>query len=128
MNALCLLNHQLTENQRDELKTTFGGEAIVYPPPETADLWAQLPTDDISAELLLPFTQWIDIYASSGMPIVIQGEAGAVTALVCYCLKLGLIPLHSVTRREATETRSGETVQRSYIFRHIRFRRYALIS
>ena len=123
MNALWLLNHQLTENQRDELKTTFGVEAI-----ETADLWAQLPTDDISAELLLPFTQWIDSYASSGMPIVIQGEAGAVTALVCYCLKLGLIPLHSVTRREATETRSGETVQRSYIFRHIRFRRYALIS
>ena len=57
MNALCLLNHQLTENQRDELKTTFGVEAIVYPPPETADFWAQLPPHDISAEFLLLFTQ-----------------------------------------------------------------------
>lgn len=127
MNALCLLNHQLTENQKDELKTAFGAETIVYPPKEIADLWAQLPPDDISAELLLPFTDWIDEHACAGMPVVIQGEAGAVVALVGYCLKHGLIPLHSVTRREAAEVRDGETVHRSYIFRHIRFRRYALI-
>jgi hypothetical protein len=124
VNAYCLLNHVLTANQIGELKNDFGVERIMYPEPELSAAWSNIPTEKtLTADHLLPFSRWLSA-ANKGDVVILQGEAGAAFALVDFCLSRGLVPLHSVTRRIARESREGEKVLRSQVFEHVCFRRY----
>jgi hypothetical protein len=124
VNAYCLLNHVLTANQIGELENNFGVERIIYPEPELSAAWGNIPTEKtLTTGHLLPFSRWLSA-ATNGDVVVLQGEAGATFALVDFCLSRGLVPLHSVTRRIAQESREGEKVLRSHVFEHVCFRRY----
>lgn len=124
MNALCLLNHRLTDNQIQELKINWNCNEIIYPPESISLFWAQIPDKDISQDLLQPVVDWVKNVSHSDDLIIVQGEFGATYALVSWCFDHDLIPVHSVTKRVAEEEREGETVFRSYVFKHIRFRKY----
>ncbi|GHS91085.1 hypothetical protein FACS1894107_03730 [Planctomycetales bacterium] len=122
--AYVLLNHQLTDRQIAELRDDFGAVEIMPAPENLAAQWASIPTDrELTAAMLAPFIDWLNAAAPADV-VVIQGEFGAVFALVDYALRRGLLPLHSVTKRVAHETRDGEIVRRSYVFEHVLFRRY----
>ena len=41
--TFCLLNHELTENQKKELITDFHTSKIIYPSEEISTLWSQIP-------------------------------------------------------------------------------------
>jgi hypothetical protein len=128
MTAYCLLNHALTEKQTTELKDRFGSSRIMYPEAELSAAWSNVPTGEtLSAEYLSPFVRWIS-GADKGDILVIQGEAGAVFALVDFALDRGLVPLHSVTQRIARENRDGEKVIRTHVFEHLCFRPYRYFS
>jgi hypothetical protein len=127
INAYCLLNHTLTANQEAELKNNFGVEHIVCPQAELSAAWSAVPAEKtLGADYLLPFVRWLST-AKKGDVIVLQGEAGSTFALVDFALSRGLVPLHSVTRRAAGESREGEKVLRFHIFEHVCFRRYERI-
>lgn len=125
--AFCLLNHVLTENQTTDLKEIWHCEKIMYPPEHISAFWAQIPEADITGDLLRSVTEWLESETVKGDIVVIQGEFGATFAMVDWCMKRGLVPVHSVTQRVSEEKRDGETVYRSYIFKHIRFRKYRKI-
>jgi hypothetical protein len=123
-NAFCLLNHQLTAKQIEELTRSSGSERINYPPEELAALWSAIPTDcELKAAHLAPFLAWLG-EAREGDLVVLQGEFGAAFALVDFALQRGLVPVYAVTKRVAEESRDGEVVRRTYIFEHVCFRRY----
>ncbi|GBU24447.1 hypothetical protein R83H12_01077 [Fibrobacteria bacterium R8-3-H12] len=122
-----LLNHTLTDKQKRELKEIFGASDIILPPQEISDFWQQIPTDaEISEELLEPILKWL-LTAKNGDILVIQGEFGSTFAIADWALGRGLTALHSVTERVATESRDGEVVQRSYVFEHVRFRKFVYL-
>jgi len=122
--AYCLLNHELTAKQREELFQDFGVERVVAPPAEAAALWGNMPTGaSLSRAALEPITGWLAA-AAPGSVVVLQGEAGAAFALVDFALGRGLAPVYAVTARVARESREGEKVLRSYVFEHVRFRTY----
>lgn len=126
MTAYCLLNHALTAAQEKELAALWGCSSIAYPPLDVAEEWAQMPHTEITAEVLRPFTDWL-FAAESGSPVVLQGEAGATFALVGWCLDRALVPLHALSRRETVETREGDEVKKTAVFRHEKFRRYVRV-
>ena len=124
MKAYCLLNHELTENQKNELLTRFNCQSIIYREKELTAIWSQIPAvESIDLSVIKAVTDWLGD-AQEGDVLIIQGEFGATFMLVDYALKNKMIPLHAVTKRVATEQRNGETVQRQYIFEHVCFRRY----
>lgn len=124
MKAYCLLNHELTENQKNELFTKFNCESIIYPEKELSAIWSQIPAvESIDLSVIKAVTDWLG-NTQEGDVLIIQGEFGSTFMLVDYALKNKMIPLHAVTKRVATEQRNGETVQRQYIFEHVCFRRY----
>lgn len=124
-NVLCLLNHELTEKQRIELSNGYAVDEILVPPPALKTLWASIPTgESLSRSIFSPIVHWLGDTSRSGDYLVIQGEFGATFFLIEYAFAQHLIPLHSVTKRIAQETRVAEIVYRSYVFEHIRFRRY----
>ena len=54
--CFCLLNHNLTQKQIDELKSKYTVTDIVYPPQKIAELWLQIPTKERiqRKEIILP--------------------------------------------------------------------------
>jgi CRISPR-associated Csx2 family protein len=123
----CLLNHELTERQLNELLATYETDKVVYPPDAVKNEWSNIPTDNhINKGCLNDIISWLkSANADAGDVIIIQGEFGATFAVVDYALQKGIIPLHSVTKRIEKEHREGETVYREYVFEHVCFREYA---
>lgn len=123
--VLCLLNHRLTEQQKAELESEFSVSRILLPPAGIQACWASIPTEKLlQPSMLDPFIDWIDDTSAVGDYLVIQGEFGSTVYMVGYAFSKGLVPLHSVTKRVAHEYREEEIVYRTYIFRHICFRKY----
>jgi hypothetical protein len=122
--VFCLLNHELTPNQTEELKNSFHAEKIIYPPEQIASFWSGIPTDqELTKRQFEPVTAWLRD-ADAGDILILQGEYSAAFAIVDFALKNGLIPVCAVTKRVSHETREGEKVTKNYVFEHICFRRY----
>ncbi len=122
--AFCLLNHQLTENQKSELKEKYNISQIIYPTEELSKRWSQIPTtENIDMSIIFEIVDWLSDAEKKDV-LIIQGEFGSTFMMVDYALKHDLIPVHAVTTRIAQESRDGEIVKRQYIFEHVCFRKY----
>jgi hypothetical protein len=122
--VFCLLNHELTPKQKEELHSSFGAENINYPPSSISALWGAIPTEkELTKTHLEPFTGWLR-EAKPGDTLVLQGEHSATFALADYALQKELIPVCAVTERTTQEVQEGEKVIKKNIFEHICFRRY----
>lgn len=122
--AFCLLNHQLTENQKKELTTDFFASSIVYPSEEVSKLWSQIPASKaVDRTIIKKITDWLSS-AEKNDVLIVQGDFASTFIIVDFALKKGLIPICATTKRVAKESRQGETVKREYIFEHVCFRKY----
>jgi hypothetical protein len=123
-NIFCLLNHELTPKQKEELFSSFGAKNIIYPLTSISTLWAGIPTGkELTKAHLGPFTGWLQ-EARPGDTLVLQGEHSATFALVDFALQKGLVPVCAVTERTTQEVKEGEKVIKKNIFEHICFRKY----
>ena len=123
-NAYCLLNHALTERQISELSEYYSVENIVYPSVALSAAWAQIPAErKMCTPIINDVIAWLS-GAGKGDLLIIQGEFGHTFLLADYALKVGLVPVHAVTKRIAREAREGEIVKRSYVFEHVCFLEY----
>ena len=74
MKAYCLMNHQLTEKQQNELAQKFLCEEIVYPDKELSVAWAQVSVAaKVDRELAMRVVVWL-YSADKGDVLVVQGE------------------------------------------------------
>ena len=123
--GFCLLNHQLTERQIEELKNRYKCEKIIYPSQEFSAKWAQIPPSLVlDLQVIKSIVDWLSS-AKENDVFVVQGEYGSTFALVDYALKKNLIPIYSVTKRIAKEEKEGEKITRHYVFEHECFRQYS---
>lgn len=128
--VFCLLNHELTQNQLTELQRDFGvlSDCIIYPSKELSAIWAQIPPEKNSENIVVQHViEWLSS-ASANDVLIVQGAFGATFTVVDYALSHSIIPLYAVTKRVATESRNGEIIKRQYIFEHICFHRYKYFS
>ena len=122
--AYCLMNHELTRKQIDELEKRFFACEIVCPEKSLAERWGQVPAlPELDMVLIGDVVRWLSS-AAEGDLLLVQGEVGSTFMIVDYGLKRGLIPLHAVTRRVSAEVREGETVRKTNVFEHACFRKY----
>ena len=122
--VFCLLNHELTPKQIEELQSSFNAEQIMYPSTQITSLWSGIPTDsELKKSHIEPVTSWLQ-EADAGDVIVLQGEFSATFIIADFALKKSLIPVCAVTKRVSQEVREGEKVTKNYIFEHICFRPY----
>jgi len=122
--VFCLLNHELTPKQSEELQTTYNVDRIMYPSTQIAALWSGIPTDrDLAKSQFEPVSSWLK-EAKVNDVIVLQGEYSATFAIADFALQKGMIPVCAVTKRISQEVREGEKVTKNFIFEHICFRRY----
>ena len=123
---LVLFNHTLTDAQTADARQSLGADEILEPPPAVKQLWAEIPPDiEGLDDYVAPVRAWLAGTAVLGDYVLIQGDFGATCLLVRFALEVGLIPVYSTTRREATETLQPDgTVELTHRFGHVRFRAY----
>lgn len=119
-----LLNHKPTEGQKKELQDSFQVEKIVFPSESISSYWESIPPVPLlSIEHMENICYWLSSMKKDDVAVV-QGEMTATFYCVSFLLERGNKVLSSVTERHADETRTGETIVRSYVFRHLCFRPY----
>lgn len=125
--AFILLNHHLTENQKDELKHSFGVDEIKKVPSPIQNVWKAIkPEVQFSSSELSGVINWLNENAVRNDIVIVQGEFGASFYVVDYCFQRGLLPLYAASKRQYEEqSLSDGSVRRLHIFRHVRFKSYS---
>lgn len=123
---IILLNHELSDSQRQEIAAELSPDSLLLPPLELAELWQNItPQADSLTDLLEPICLWLQEVARKDDFLLVQGEAGSTYYIVDHAFDLGLVPLHATTRRCISEQRlpdgSTETIRN---FEHCLFRKY----
>lgn len=134
--ALVILNHPLSPEQIEDLSRTWGinsdDNAIISLPSELKALWANISpeADDVQVfNHVQPLVNWArsrDIDLLPGDMIIIGGELVATLAVIAGMDK-DILPVCATTRRESVEkTMPDGSVQKTNVFRHVRFRQIPL--
>jgi hypothetical protein len=121
-----IFNHQFTEAQKAEARTSLAVQRIISLPAELQETWSNIPPDLPALEdYLSPIRAWVSSQASKGDYILIQGDFGACWLMVQFALRRGLVAVYSTTEREAEEEiQTDGTVKLIHHFKHRMFRRY----
>ncbi len=128
---IVLLNHELTEVQRQEIHKRFEipSEHLVFPPPTLAAAWSSVSPEGTSKSVFKGLRSliesWLDEEARTGDLILVQGEPGAVFVAVDAARNRGVLPLYATTKRVASSKEDQEgAVHKTSVFRHVQFREY----
>jgi len=123
---LVLFNRLLTDEQREDAHSVWGVQEVALAPECILEKWANLDPDaDLPESLLAEARDWLREMAQPGDLVLVQGEPGLTWLVVHEARARQLVPVYSVTRREARdEWGSGGTVTKTSVFQHVRFREY----
>ena len=123
--TFCLLNHQLTPKQLEELDLNYHSTTVICSSEYLAKKWSQITPEESRETVVKTVVDWLqENEAEAGDLFIIQGEFGCTFTLVDYALQQGMIPLYATAVRRAKESREGELVHREYIFEHAGFKKY----
>lgn len=123
-----IFNHQFTEAQKAEARTSLDVQRIIPLPAALQETWSNIPPDlPALKDYLSPLRAWIASQASGGDYVLIQGDFGACWLMVNFSMERGLIPLYSTTERlTEEELKPDGSVRLVHYFRHRIFRRYGV--
>ncbi len=121
-----ILNHQITEKQKKELKERFHIKEIYFLSEKLKNFISEIdPEKWIDENILDGITSEIASTLKKGDYLWVQTEYGLTCYLVQFGFKNNFIPIYSTTKRIMKEKSiTGEKVKREYIFEHEKFRFY----
>lgn len=121
---LLIFSHSLTPEQKEEGEKNLSVKEFVSLPNDLQSLWSQIsPEGEIDKKAAF-FIEWIKSHAEKGDFALIQGEFGMTFALVDWCLREGIVPVYSTTKRVYEQTEEDGKIVNRHVFRHVRFREY----
>lgn len=124
--AFLIFSHQLTQQQRTDLRNHWQVKQVIALTHEHASIWSRIPPDAVELKpLLQPIVFWLRTAAKPQDLVLIQGDFGATYILVEECFRLNLIPVYSTTKRTLQESAlpNGDIRQERF-FKHVLFRVY----
>lgn len=125
MKMAVLMNHTMNNDQILQAQTELGVEYFVLPPENVIERWSDAdPYADLAHLGIDIITEWLTQETSLGDYVLVQGDYGLTFAVVDWCLRSGLIPVHATTKRCVVESMEGETKVVKREFRHVKFRKY----
>ena len=121
-----LFNHNITNSQEADARSSLKISQIVEPSEEIKNLWKRVPPDLPAINGYLgPLKSWLSEQAAEGDFLLVQGDFGATYLMVSFAFEKGLVPIYSTTERAVKEQLSDNgAVELSHTFRHRRFRLY----
>lgn len=123
-----IFNHVLTPAQETQAREVWGVTSIIMLPPVLKKIWEQIPADlENISDVILPVQRWLEKEANKNDVVLVQGDFGATWLIVDFALKNDLVPVYSVTVRQAgEESVPGGSVKTTHFFKHRMFRIYGV--
>jgi len=121
---LLIFSHNLTPEQKEDGEKNLSVKEFITLPYDLQSIWSQIPPEGEIDETVRFFIEWIKNHAEKGDFVLIQGEFGTTFALADWCLREGLVPVYSTTRRVYEQTEEDGQIVNRHVFRHVRFREY----
>ncbi len=121
---LLIFSHSLTPEQKEEGERNLSVREFVSLPSDLQSLWSQIPPEGEIEEKAGFFIEWIKNHAKEGDFALIQGEFGMTFSLVDWCLREGIVPVYSTTKRVYEQAKEDGKIVNRHVFRHVRFREY----
>lgn len=120
-----LFSHSLTNAQKLDARNSLHVEQFISLPPDLQRLWSNIPENinDIN-NYLKPLKKYLKLYAKKDDYVLIQGDFSGVYDMVNFSKSIGLIPMHSTTKREVIEKTTNNIVEKTSTFKHVIYRRY----
>ena len=117
-----LINHNLTEEQKDQALKVFGVEDIIN---IADDAWSNIsPSDENILYVLNRYKKELMLEAEAGDILLVQGDFGATYNMINFAKNIGIKTIYATTKRIAQElTIDGKLVTRRE-FKHEKFREY----
>ena len=117
-----LINHNLTEEQKDQALGVFGIESIVN---IADDAWSSInPSDENIVDALSVYKKELMLEAKAGDILLVQGDFGATYNMINFAKNSGLKTIYATTKRVVQELIiDGKSVTRRE-FKHEKFREY----
>ena len=120
-----LFSHKLTPLQEKDAKENLEVEEFVALPKDLQNLWSNIPPElEKLDDYLIPIKEFIEANAKKGDYVLIQGDFGGCYEMVNFVKSLGLIAVHSTTKRDAVERVVDGKVEKFSRFEHVIFRKY----
>lgn len=121
---LLLFSHSLTPEQEYEAENNLSAKEFLPLPYDLQSLWSQVPPEGEINDTVRLFIEWINNHGTKGDIALIQGEFGMTFAIADWCLRHGITPVYSTTRREYEQTEEDGRIVNRHVFKHVRFREY----
>jgi len=122
---LLIFSHELTEKQKKEARERLGVVEFISMDSKLLNKWANVPPQLESLnEYLSDIAAWIEENGEPGDYALVQGDFGATTFIVDFCISRDVIPVYATTERKVVEEKVGETIKLSREFEHVQFRKY----
>ena len=118
-----ITNHSMTQDQRVDAQANLGVMEELSLPAELLSLWGTVPPELDSVEgYVAPVIRWLAANYEPTDIVWVQGEWGAVLAVVDWCRAHKVRCVYATTQRVAQEVHTDHGVQVSHVFKHVRFR------
>ena len=128
-NMFLMFNHSLSKDQETDAQNIWGAQLqFIGLPTQLKAIWAQIPADKKGLfDTLAPFRTWLEKESCPNDLVLIQGDFGATWLMVQYALNNNLVPVYSVTVRQAREeTAPDGIVKNTHFFKPRMFRIYGI--
>lgn len=99
-----IFSHELTEGHKKNAYNNLKCDHIIPLLSPLQKIWSNILPDKGISDVIKEFKEYTKVSASKGNYILIQGDPGMVFSLVHWCLKRGMIPIYSTTKRITEET------------------------
>jgi len=117
-----LINHNLTEEQKDQALGVFGIESIVN---IADDAWSSInPSDENIVDALSVYKKELMLEAKAGDILLVQGDFGATYNMINFAKNIGLKTIYATTKRVVQELIIDEKSVTRREFKHEKFREY----
>ena len=123
-----ITNHAITDEQRADAVATLGIDEVIETPPDVAYRWSTVPPElDSVCDYVQPVIDWLASESLLYNDVVwVQGEWGAVFAIVQWCKENYIRCVYATTKRTAEEVKTDKGIQIMHLFKHVRFRDFPI--
>lgn len=117
-----LINHDLTQEQKDQALKSFNIDYIIN---ITDNTWSNInPADENILYTLNTYKKELMLEAEAGDILLVQGDFGATYNMINFAKNIGIKTIYATTKRIAQElTIDGKLVTKRE-FKHEKFREY----
>ena len=117
-----LINHELTQEQKDQAIKSFDIDSIIN---ITDDTWSNInPADENILYALNAYKKELMLEAKAGDILLVQGDFGATYNMIKFAKNMGLTVIYATTKRIVSEYIENGKVVTKREFKHARFREY----